>query len=190
MGLDAARGDPSTNRLPLIRFSHIFASAVREILEVKLLRDLSDDPITPRQLDLLRFIDLEDHHIDDIAKFLDVTAPAATKAVDQLERRGLVSRINRHGDRRVRDLCCSEKGKALLARCRTTEQERIDRILAPFTDDEIASLTLLLERYALALISSDPVRQLPCLRCSGYFDPNCALQLIHSRCPYQEKGDA
>jgi DNA-binding MarR family transcriptional regulator len=189
MGLELARGDPSGRRLPLIRISHIFAAAVREILELKLLHDLSDDGLTPRQLELLRFISLSRHHIDDIARFLDISAPAATKAVDQLERRGLVSRGGCDGDRRLRVLCCSEKGKQLMERCRAAEGERLDSVLATFSDGELDALSLLLERYAVALISSASVRDVPCLRCSGYFDPNCPLQLIHSRCPYQERGD-
>lgn len=174
----------------LVRYSHIFSAAVREVLDVGLLREAGGDGLTPRQLDLLRFIALARHHVDDVARFLDISAPAATKTLDKLERRGLVLRKPcDDGDRRLTYVACSERGVAVLARQRTLEQQRIDDVATAFSDDELAELTFLLQRYSLALISSTPERDVPCLRCAGWPDANCPLQLIHSRCPYQERGD-
>lgn len=174
------------------RYSHIFSAAVREILEVGILRDAGGDDLTPRQLDVLRYIALGQHHVDDIARFLDVTGPAATKAIDKLERRGLVVRRpsgEGNGDRRRTYLSCSEKAVGMITRHRVLERQRIEDVLTAFTEEELGQMAILLERYSLSLVSSSPVRDVPCLRCSGHFDLNCPLQLIHSRCPYQEREE-
>ncbi len=169
---------------PLIRYSHIFSSAVREVLEVALLREAGVDGLTPRQLHLLEFIGLAAHHIDEVAKFLGVTPPAATKAVDTLERHGLVLRRADDTDRRVTMLGCSEAGRSFVERYRSLEQQKLDRVMEGFTDEEAERLTDLLERYALALINSVPNSNAICLRCSGHYDSGCPLQFNEPGCAF------
>jgi hypothetical protein len=47
---------------------------VREVLELSILREPGADTISPRQLQTLRFMDTAQYHIDDVVKFLEVTA--------------------------------------------------------------------------------------------------------------------
>jgi DNA-binding MarR family transcriptional regulator len=177
------------SQLQVIRYSHIFSSAVREVLEVSLLRDLGADSITPRQLQILRFIDIASHHIDDVAKFLEVSGPAATQALDKLERLGLVLRTPSGDDRRLKFLSCSEKGKQLIASFGLLEQARLDGVLSQFTPGETRLLAHLLERYALALIGTERAEESPCLRCHGYFDADCPVQFVNSDCPYKHRDE-
>ncbi len=183
----ASRGRPAGQRnwLPLIRYSHIVSSAVREILETDPLEQAGGAGITARQLHLLEFIALAGHHIDDVAKFLRITPPAATKAVDKLERRGLIVRTACAGDRRVTILACSEEGLQLVARYRSLQQETLATAMGAFDDDEISRFAGILERYALALISADGRSDAPCLRCSGYYDRDCPLQYTQRGCAYR-----
>ncbi|MGZ8867270.1 MAG: MarR family winged helix-turn-helix transcriptional regulator [Thermoanaerobaculia bacterium] len=178
---------PVSSQLQLIRYSHIFASAVREVLELSLLRELGAAPITPRQLQILRFIDTAHHHIDDVAKFLEVTGPAATQALDRLERLGLVIRTPSGDDRRLKFLSCSEKGKKLIESYGSLETERVDAILSRFSSSEVSVMAGLLERFSLALIDSGGSEAAPCLRCHGYFEANCPVQFVNSRCPYRHE---
>lgn len=173
------------NWLPLIRYSHIVSSAVREILESDPLEQAGGTGMTARQLHLLEFIALAGHHIDDVAKFLRVTPPAATKAVDKLEQRGLVVRSGCTGDRRVTLLACSEDGLRLVERYRALQQETLATAMGTFGEEEIAGLAGLLERYALALISADGRSDALCLRCSGYYDRECPLQYTQRGCAYR-----
>ena len=174
---------------PLIRYSHIFSSAIHDFLEVRLLRSMNDGGITPRQLRLLRYIDLEHHHVDDVAKFLEVTGPAATRAIDVLESRGLVVRTSSDGDRRLKVLSCSDKGRELLARYRALEAERVDAILNQFSEEDITRFASLLERYAIALIEAEVSNGMSCFRCAGYFDSECPVQFVHANCPYQQRSE-
>lgn len=173
--------------LPLIRYSHIVSSVVREILESDPLDQAGGAGMTPRQLQLLEFIAVAGYHINDVAKFLRVSPPAATKAVDTLERRGLVARSGCAGDRRLTLLSCTDAGLQLVARYRELQQQTLATAMGGFGDEEIRTLAHLLERYALALISADAGGAL-CLRCSGYYDRDCPLQHTQRGCAYSATG--
>ena len=177
------------NWLPLIRYSHIVSSAVREVLETDPLEEAGGAGMTPRQFHLLEFIAVSGHHLDDVAKFLRVSPPAATKAVDKLEQRGLVVRSGCAGDRRVTLLACSAKGTQLVERYRAMQQQALAIAVASFDEEEIAHLTAMLERYALALASADGNGDALCLRCSGYYDRDCPLQYSQRGCAYASRRD-
>lgn len=140
--------------VPLMRTSNLVSTAIGDALEREPLREAGGEGMTLRQLQLLEFIGSAVHHIDDVARFLGVTPPAATKAVDKLESLGLVSRASSPGDRRITLLTCSEAGELLVERVRWRQQQMLARAMDPFTDRDIDELTHLLERYALALMAT------------------------------------
>jgi len=171
----------------LVRYSHIFASAVREILEIKLLREVEGDGLSLPQFHLLKLIALNGtHQIGQIADFLGVSPPAATKNIDKLERLGLVVRGPCEGDRRATLLSSSASGKQLVARYESLKEERLQAVLDSFDAGELSQLTKLLERFSIALLSAEGDREGLCLRCSAYFDEQCPIQHIHGGCPYQK----
>src|SRR3990172_1781993 len=94
---------PGNGSFRLLRSSHIFASAVREILEQKLVREVSSVPLTLSQFHLLKLMHLNGRHqVGQVADFLGVSPPAATKNIDKLEALGLLVREPSKGDRRAR----------------------------------------------------------------------------------------
>ena len=170
----------------LIRSSHIVSSAVRDILEAEPLERAGGAGMTPRQFQLLEFIALAGHHIDAVAKFLKVSPPAATKAVDKLEKRGLVVRSGWAGDRRVTLLACSDAGLRLVESYRALQQQIVGEATGGLDDSEIARV---LERYAIALIGVESRSDGPCLRCAGYYDRDCPLQYTQRGCAYAGRRD-
>ena len=174
---------------PLIRYSHILSSAVRDVLESEPLEATGGAGMTPRQIHLLEFIAVDGHHIDDVAKFLRVTPPAATRAVDKLEQRGLVVRCTRAGDRRITVLMCSEEGTRLVQRYRDQQQQTLAAAMSDLSDDELTGLTGLLERYSRALVGAETRSDGPCLRCSGYFDRDCPLRFTQRGCAYAQEDE-
>lgn len=175
----------------LIRYSHIFGAAVRELLEVKLLEKIGADHLSLPQLHLLQLITLNGaHQIGQIADFLGVSPPAATKNVDKLERLGLVTRTPSQDDRRATLLASSPKGRRLVRRFQTLKLKRLEPVLDAFSSEELAQLARLLEKFSIALIRSDEELEGLCLRCSAHFDPSCPIRHLHSGCPYQKLVDS
>ena len=181
---DLVNGLP--DQTSLIRYSHIFSSAVREILELKLLEEIGADHLTLHQFHLLKLITLNGkHQIGEVADFLGVTPPAATKNIDKLEGLGLVARTPCEDDRRATLLAPSRKGQGLVRRYEERKQARLVPVLEAFSAAELDQLVRLLERFSLALIRSEPGNEGLCLRCSAYFDDRCPVQHLHDGCPYQ-----
>ena len=171
----------------LLRYAHVFASVVRDILEVKLLGEVSADPLSLSQFHLLKLISLNGHHqVGQVADFLGVSAPAASKNIDKLERLGLVSRERSTGDRRATLLASSKKGRNLVARYEVLKESRLAPILESFKPQDLRRLAHLLERFSVALIEAEEAGEGLCFRCSAYFEDSCPVSFIHDNCPYQK----
>jgi MarR family 2-MHQ and catechol resistance regulon transcriptional repressor len=187
---EGGNGRPETTNgelFGLIRYSHIFGAAVRELLEVRLLEEIGADNLSLPQLHLLQLITLNGkHQIGQIADFLGVSPPAATKNVDKLERLGLVERTPCASDRRATLLATSDKGRRLVNRYEALKLKRLEPVLDVFSAEERTQFVNLLERFSVALICSEDNLEGLCLRCSAYFDAQCPVRHFHNGCPYQK----
>ena len=122
-------------------------------MEVKLLREVSSCPLTLSQFHLLKLMSFDGHHqIGELADFLGVTPPAATKNVDKLERLGFILRTPSKQDRRVTLLTASPKGRRLVRKYEALKADRLAPILDEFTPAEIDRLAHLLERFVLSVV--------------------------------------
>ena len=183
--------DAGADLFELLRYSHIFASVVREILELKLLREISSEPLTLSQFHLLKLISLNGHHqVGEVADFLGVTPPAATKNVDKLERLGLVVRRPSEGDRRATLLGSSARGRRLVERYERLKAERLTPVVEAFEPDELRLLSDLLERFSVVLLAAESRAGEGdsgiCLRCSAYYEEKCSIPHVQDGCPYQK----
>jgi DNA-binding MarR family transcriptional regulator len=186
-GAHQASHDGGDTFLRLLRDSHIFASAIREILDVKLLREVSPNPLSPPQFQLLKLMSLNgQHQVGEVASFLGVSAPAATKNIDKLERLGLVTRTPSKGDRRATLLAVSRKGRRLVQKYEVHRRARLAPALAGFKPAEIQQFSQLLERFSLSLLAQEPSGDLFCLRCAGYIEKDCPVSRVHGGCRYQK----
>lgn len=173
--------------LRLLRDSHIFASAICEILDVKLLREISQCSLTTSQFQILKLMSFNGHHqIGEVAGFLGVSPPAATKNIDKLERLGLMSRSPSKGDRRATLLSVSRKGRRLVQKYEDLRVTRFAPVVETFKPEEIDALTTLLERFSISLLSHEPIGERFCLRCAGYIEDDCPIRQVHGGCRYQE----
>lgn len=171
----------------LLRFSHIFASVVREFLELQLLHEVSEEDLSLSQYHLLKLITLDgEHQMGQVAEFLGISPPAATKNIDKMERLGLVSRMPSTGDRRATLLEPSQQGRKLVSRYEALKESRVAPVLESFSQAELKQMADLLERFSLRLIhAQEPMSQI-CLRCSAYYDENCPVPHLQDGCPYRK----
>lgn len=170
-----------------LRHSHIFASVVREVLEMKLLREVSPCPLTLSQFHLVKLMSLDGHHqVGEVAEFLGVSPPAVTKNIDKLERLGLVIRTPSKGDRRATLLSVSRKGRRLVRKYEELRAARLSPVLARFRREEIEQLAGLLERVSVSLLDLEPSGGGLCLRCAACIEDGCAVGRIRGGCPYRK----
>ena len=188
----ASAGDPGkalgSGALQLLRSSHIFASAVREVLELKLVREVSPVPLTLSQFHLLKLMFLNGRHqVGEVADFLGISPPAATKNIDKLEALGLLVRFPSRGDRRAKLLSVSRKGRDLVRRYEELKRKRLSPVLMEFQAEELEQLSRMLERFSLSLLEKEPPREGDgvCLRCDAYIQSGCPVGQLRGGCPYQ-----
>jgi len=175
----------------LVRHAHIFAATVREVLELKLLRESTSLPLTLSQFHVLRIMALNGQsQVGEVADFLGISAPAATRNIDKLERLGLIERHPSKDDRRATLLTVSARGRALVGGYDQILDRRLSAALADFGTDETDRLSSLLERFFTSLLKGETNGRSRrfCLRCAAYLDGACPVGRLHGGCPYQEGG--
>ena len=180
--IDSGNGHDSRR---LLRLSHIFASAVREILAQSLIQEACSLSLTSSQLHLLKLMSINgEPQIGQLAGFLGVSPPAATKNVDKLERLGLVARVPSKGDRRTTRLSVNAKGRRVVEKYETLTTNRLSSVLDGFKPGEIEQLSELLERFSVMLLGMGPGSGRSCLRCGSYYQAGCPVGEARGGCPY------
>lgn len=170
----------------LLRYSHIFSAAVREVLESNLIREASPLSLTISQFHMLKVMALNGtHQVGELASFLGVSPPAATRNIDKLERLDLVVRTGSKGDRRVTLLSVSPKGREVVERYEEIKAERLSPVLEKFAPEEIEQFSGLLKRFSVSLLEHEKTRRGVCLRCDAYIESNCPVGHVRGGCPYQ-----
>jgi len=174
-----------------VRSSHIFASLVREILEVQLLREASPLPLTVSQFHLLKLMSSDgQHQLGQVADFLGVSPPAATKNIDKLERLGLVVRTPSKGDRRATLLSVSPKGRRLVRKYEELKAARLAPLLERYRAAELTRLCELLQRFSVSLLELEQPGPGFCLRCAAYLEDGCRVGRVRGGCPYKKVSGA
>ena len=183
----SVRTEGEVGLLGLLRQTHIFASTVREVLEVKLLREVSDAPLTLPQLQLLKLMVRDgQHQVTQAAHFLGVSPPAATKNIDKLVGLGLVHRERSTGDRRATLLSASPAAHRLVAEYERRKEELVTPVLERFSDDELAQLTRLMERFSVSLLERETPEAGFCARCCGYVESGCPVDWLLGDCAFRK----
>ncbi len=184
---DGVRGEGDVNLLGLLRQTHIFASTVREVLEVKLLREVSEAPLSLPQLQLIKLMVRDgQHQATEVAHFLGVSPPAATKNVDKLVGLGLVRRERSTGDRRATLLSASPAGRRLVEEYERRKELVVRPVLERFRPEELAQLTHLLERFAVSLLERETPEAGFCARCCGYVESGCPVDWLLGDCAFRK----
>jgi DNA-binding MarR family transcriptional regulator len=77
-----------------------------------------------------------------LAEAMDVSDASATGIVDRMEKRGLVERMHGTDDRRVVLVHATDAGRQIFIDMAAHRRERLSKILAELTADEIAALLI------------------------------------------------
>jgi len=165
--------------------ARIFASALEEVVERRLLAEVAGERLTLSQFRLLQLVAVTDAHtISDVGLFLDVSNAAASKAVDKLVRRRLLRRAEGQPDRREIRLSLTESSKRLLAAYEHRRERKLSEVFRGFARDELKRTANLLDRLSVGLVQHHPPGEI-CLQCGVYFRNQCLVRkLLRRDCFY------
>jgi len=173
----------------LLASVQVFSSAMRDVLEERLLRETSRGRLTFSRLKLLKLVAFSDSHtIGDVAAFLGVSNTAASKAVDKLVRRRLLRRTEGHADRRASELSLTGEGRRLLSAYEAARDQKLTEIFGASMPEQLCGTVATLDRLSANLVDHNANPQELCFQCGIYFREKCQLrELVNRTCFYQRR---
>jgi DNA-binding MarR family transcriptional regulator len=168
--------------------AHVFASAVRDVLEDRVLRQVAGKQLGFSQLKLLIFVAHTDARtVGDVAAFLGVSKAAASQAVDRLVRREWLHRREGEADRRFAKLSLTDSGRRLLTSYQAAKARKLAKIFRGFSLTELRHAADLLDRVSAQIVNHSAKPEEVCLQCGIYFRERCLLRtLVGRNCFYHK----
>ena len=166
----------------------VFSSAMRDMLEEKLLRETARGRLTFSRLKLLKLVAFTDSHtIGEVAEFLGVSNTAASKAADKLVRRRLLRRAEGHPDRRASELSLTGEGRRLLSAYEAARDQKLTEIFGACVPEQLCGMAATLDRLSANIVDHTANPQELCFQCGIYFREKCRLrELVRRTCFYQK----
>ena len=171
--------------------AQVFATAVRDVMEEKLLHQVAGKQASLPQLKLLTLVARTDTHtIGDVAAFLGVSKAAAGQTVEKLVRRRWLRRTVEKTDRRSAKVSLTESGRRLLAEYESSRNQKLAKVFRGFSDKELRHMADLLDRVSAEIVNHSVKPEEICLQCGIYFRERCLLRNRMGRtCFYQKHRD-
>lgn len=158
----------------LIRAMMVLARTVSHVLETRVV-ETTKEPLTGSKLQLLHLLGQRGAQTPtQIARFLGISKPAVTQAVDSMLESGFVSREASKQDRRGFNLKLTVKGKGVFRKVRNEQRHLIRNALREIHTDPEEWVEVLHE-MSVALAKSDRAFKHFCVQCGAYADGNCVL---------------
>jgi len=157
--------------------AHVFASALTELLEEKLIREVSHRRLSFSQLRALQLIAATDRNtVGDIAMFLGVSNAAASKAVDRLARGKWLRRMEAEGDRRSTHLSLTDAARRVLAEYDAARERELQNLFREMSPAEVEQASRMLHRLSTRIVTHVAESGNDCSRCGIYFRDCCLLR--------------
>lgn len=158
------------------QLADVFTRIFQRNMTERLLEADSVADVTPVQLQALAF--LGDHgtcSVRAIGEGLRISFPAATRLVDRLVRKCLVSRRENPHDRRLADVSLTAEGAGLLRRVREERTALVGRALSRLSGGERRRLMEDLKAFIRAALESEEDALEVCQRCGIRHSDACVV---------------
>lgn len=166
-----------------LRNTHILSRLVEQIFETGYLKKTSGDAVTFDQLNILKFLlRPQITLVKDVARFLNASCAAASKAVSRLERKELVRVEPYEKDRRAECIEVTPRGKGLVKKYETLKAARVKSLLKGV---DAGSISKAIEQAIGLIIKERGIANDPCLGCGAYYAKSCVVRAHGQRCACQ-----
>jgi DNA-binding MarR family transcriptional regulator len=163
-----------------LRNAHLTARLVERVLESGYLQRAAGDAVTFDQLNVLKFVARPGPvRVKDVARFLDASVAAASKAVARLQRKKLVRIAPYASDRRSGLVELTATGRAVVGRYERFKKGRLRALLGTRSADRLSRS---LEEVVEVLLRERPLAGNPCLGCGAYYARECVVRAHGQAC--------
>ena len=173
-----------------LRCGHILGALLRELLDQSYLGGRCPVPLTRTQFCVLKLITVNaELPVGKVARYLGVSPAAISRCVDKLAALDLVHRAPSSQDRRAILLSPSAAGRRLVDGYETLKESWVAPVLAGVSDAEFDRLCELLELMCVDLLQRTSHSPGQCMRCAGYYSPDCLLGIAQGECALRSQGE-
>jgi len=168
-----------------LRGAHVFATSIKKILEEKYLAEATKNKLSFPQYNVLRLLESRKaRHVGDVAEFLDISYPAASKIIERLHKMGYLTRREDPRDRRASCLEIASGGQDLIDRYEQHKMDSVRSVLSKMPPEQIELFGKMLEDMALHLLQDTPCYTQVCMQCGAYMADPCAIE-AHVECAHR-----
>lgn len=159
----------------------LFTDLVHRVLVTEILPEIADLDLTHAQVGALLFLVRHDPAcVGDLADGLGISYPAATKAIDRLVAKGLVTRREGERDRRQSELTVTEGGREVIERIRVARRARLEAIFGRMAQEDQRALLKGLKGFLTAGFMTDKdLIMATCQRCGVDCFTDCVVNQSH-----------
>jgi DNA-binding MarR family transcriptional regulator len=174
---------PGDDFYRFLRSGHVLRSLLREFLEEGFLHRVCRPRLTRSQFCFLKLITVNtDLQVGELARCLGVSPAASSKNLDRLEKLGLVRREASDQDRRVILLKATRSGERLVQKYERHKAALLAPVIDSLGHEKTELLCDLLEEVCGDMLERALVPRESCLRCAGYYRPDCSFEKIQGEC--------
>lgn len=165
----------SKERIPFL--IQVLSKLTNQIIDLDFIKESTDLPLSRRQFEILKILHVSGpFSVSDLARFLMISRPAASKSVHHLVTHGLVERNIPDTDRRMAIVRILPDGEQIVERYFQIRHQRERAVFAHFDDKELQELEKTLHRYITILLHEyRHEADLICLHCNATFSETCPL---------------
>jgi len=173
-----------------LRSGHVLRSLLREFLEEDFLHKVRPHRLTRSQFCFLKLIAAKsDLQVGELARALGVSPAASSKNLDRLEQLGLVYRETSEHDRRIITLRASTMGETLVRTYESLKAAHLEPVIEKLGQEKTELLCELLEEVCGGVLERAEQPRQTCLRCAGYYLPDCSFEKFQGECAMRPRGD-
>jgi len=183
----AAKADPVRD---FVGSAHLFSSALTDVLQAGLLREVAASQLSFSQLKLLQLLRVANTQtIGELAAFLGVSHAAASKMVDKLVQARWLSRATGAADRRAAHVSLTARSERLLAAYDAKRRQKLAKVFRGCSAKELRKVAKLLDQVTAAIVNHSNRPDQICLHCGIYFRGKCLVRDLGGRnCLYQQRA--
>lgn len=162
------------------RITSLFSRIMMRHMTLRSLAEVKSEGLSLPQLQCLRYLAQHGQcRLGQVSEGLSISSPAATKLVDRLVKKGLVSNCQSASDRRSAQIDLTDEGRRLIDGFRDRRLARLNGVLSRMQPDDREALLRGLEEFAATAMEDEAAIRAACLRCGIDHEDDCVVNQAH-----------
>jgi DNA-binding MarR family transcriptional regulator len=159
---------------------------ITDIIERNNLKQITKIELSENQFMILKILNVTGpKNGKEIADILNISSSAASKNINFLVQKGLISRKMITFDRRTVKVMLRDKGRSLVKKYYKISEAKMESIINNLDAKERQMLNLSLDNFIYACLNQEPDLSVFCLQCGGKYEGRCPVAKYSTGCYFK-----